>query len=94
MAVTLNGPAGPSIVSSPFTSLAISARPVRRSFSVSAIHCAMRGMPANGNMKPDSRIEGRKMKNVICMAWNCEEAAVEISSPSARLAKISRPAAT
>ena len=34
------------------------------------IHCAHSGMPRNGNMKPDSSIEGRKKKNVICIACN------------------------
>src|SRR3546814_8737965 len=45
-------------------------------------------MPANGNMKPDSRIDGRNTKNVICIAWNCDCARVLISSPSVRLATI------
>ena len=50
-------------------------------------------MPANGNMKPDSRIDGRNTKNVICIAWNCDCALVEISRPSVRLATISSTAA-
>ena len=44
-------------------------------------------------MKPDIRIEGRNTKIVICMAWNCDCARVEISRPSARLATISSSAA-
>ena len=32
------------------------------------IACAHSGMPRNGNMKPDSSIDGRKKKNVICIA--------------------------
>ena len=62
--------------------------------STSASHCTTRGMPANGNMKPDSRIDGRNTKKVICIAWNCDCARVEISSPSVRLARISSTEAT
>src|SRR3546814_18443825 len=54
--------------------------------STSASHCTARGMPANGNMKPDSRNDGRNTKNVICIAWNCDCARVLISSPRVRLA--------
>ena len=61
--------------------------------STSANHCTATGMPAKGNMKPDSRIEGRNTKNVTCIAWNCDLAAVEISRPRARLATISSEAA-
>jgi hypothetical protein len=50
-------------------------------------------MPSKGNMKPDSRIDGRKKKKVICIAWNCELASVEISRPSARLAAMNTSAA-
>ena len=31
-------------------------------------------MASNGNMKPESSIEGRKKKNDICVAWNCVRA--------------------
>ncbi|MNI83377.1 hypothetical protein D3C73_1401720 [compost metagenome] len=50
-------------------------------------------MPANGNMKPDSRMDGRNRNRVICMAWNCDRARVEINRPSARLASTSSTAA-
>jgi hypothetical protein len=42
-------------------------------------------MPRNGNMNPDSRIDGRKKKNVICIAcsWFC--AIDENVRPSVRL---------
>jgi hypothetical protein len=32
--------------------------------------CAHSGMPRNGNMKPESSIDGRKKKKVICIACN------------------------
>ena len=44
---------------------------------ISASHCAGTGMPAYGNMKPDSRICGRNVKNAICIAWNCVFASVD-----------------
>ena len=50
-------------------------------------------MPSNGNMKPDSRIEGRNRKNAICMAWNCVRASVDTNNPRVRLATISSIAA-
>ena len=56
--------------------------------STSASHCAATGMPAYGNMKPDSRICGRKVKKASCMAWNWLRARVEIRMPSARLAQM------
>ncbi|MNF50812.1 hypothetical protein D3C84_321180 [compost metagenome] len=56
--------------------------------STSAIHCAASGMPAKGNMKPDSRICGRKVKKAICIAWNWLRARVEMNTPSVRLAKM------
>src|SRR5882724_3237735 len=49
------------------------------------IHCAHSGMPRNGNMKPESRIEGRK-KNVICIAWSWLRAMEENMMPSVKLA--------
>src|SRR5690606_1481899 len=61
--------------------------------STSAPHCTTCGMPAKRNMKPEIRIDGRNTKIVICIAWNCDCARVEISSPSARLATISSSAA-
>ncbi|MNJ03718.1 hypothetical protein D3C73_1641580 [compost metagenome] len=45
-------------------------------------------MPAKGNMKPDSRICGRKVKKAICIAWNWLRARVEMNTPSVRLAKM------
>ena len=36
--------------------------------STSPIHCAHTGMPWKGKAKPESRIDGRKKKNVICIA--------------------------
>ena len=47
----------------------------------------------NGNMKPESSIEGRKAKKAICIAWNCVRTRVEIIRPRPRLATISRNAA-
>src|ERR1044071_4291844 len=47
---------------------------------------AQSGMPRKGNMKPDSRSEGRKKKNDICTAWSWFSAMVEKVSPTARLA--------
>ncbi|MCY1453327.1 hypothetical protein D9M71_703090 [compost metagenome] len=61
--------------------------------STSASHCTTLGIPAKGNMKPDNRIDGRNTNIVICMAWNCDCARVEINSPSARLAVINSTAA-
>jgi hypothetical protein len=39
----------------------------------SPIHCAQCGMPANGNMKPESSRFGRKNIIAICIAcsWFC-----------------------
>ena len=54
----------------------------------SAMSWAGRGMPANGKMKPDSRMEGSNMKKLSCMAWNWVLTRVEISRPSARFATI------
>jgi hypothetical protein len=36
--------------------------------STSPSACAQPGMPRNGNMNPDSSIDGKKKKNVICTA--------------------------
>ncbi|MNV99585.1 hypothetical protein D3C71_1949660 [compost metagenome] len=54
------------------------------------IVCAQPGMPAKGNMKPESRMEGRMVKKLSCMAciWLC--ATVEIKKPSARLPSTNR----
>jgi hypothetical protein len=59
--------------------------------SASPSHCAHAGMPRNGNMKPDSSIDGRKKKKVICIAcsWFC--ASVEKVKPTARLASMNTP---
>ena len=54
--------------------------------STSPIACAQPGMPRNGNMKPDSSIDGRKKKNVICIACNWLRATDENMRPSVRLA--------
>ncbi|MND06747.1 hypothetical protein D3C83_283080 [compost metagenome] len=43
-------------------------------------------MPRNGNMKPESRIDGRKKKNVICIACSWLRAIDENVMPSVRLA--------
>ncbi len=48
--------------------------------------CAHSGIPRNGNMKPDSRIDGRKKKNVICIACSWLRAIDEKVMPSVRLA--------
>ena len=49
-------------------------------------HCAHSGMPRKGNMKPESRMDGRKKKNAICTAcsWFC--ARVEKVMPMERFA--------
>jgi hypothetical protein len=44
-------------------------------------------MPRNGNMKPDSRIEGRKKNIAICIACSWFAATVEKVKPTARLAR-------
>ena len=49
---------------------------------------AQAGMPAKGNMKPDRRMEGRKMKKVICMACIWLRATVENKKPSERLTRM------
>ena len=58
--------------------------------NTSPITCAQPGMPRNGNMKPESRIEGRKKKNVICIACIWLLASVEKVKPIARLAAMKR----
>lgn len=55
---------------SPFNRMPRTRRTKWVSGSVSPIHCAQTGIPRKGNMKPESRMEGRKKKNVICMACN------------------------
>ena len=52
-------------------------------------------MPLNGNMKPLIRIDGRKKKNDICIAWSWFLASVLNRKPMARLAamKTRRPSA-
>ena len=61
--------------------------------NTSPMVCAHAGMPRNGNIKPDSRIDGRKKKNVSCIACICDFATVENVKPSARFAttKIETP---
>ena len=54
--------------------------------STSPMACAQAGMPRNGNMKPVSSIDGRKKKNVSCMACSWLRAMVEKVNPTARLA--------
>ena len=54
--------------------------------STSPIHCAHTGMPRNGNMKPDSRIEGSSRNTEACMAWSWFWVTVEMVKPMARLA--------
>ena len=46
-----------------------------------AIHCATFGMPSNGNMKPDIRIDGSIVTIAIWIAWNCVCASVEMNEP-------------
>ena len=46
--------------------------------TTSPIACAQTGMARNGNMKPESRIDGKKTKNVICIACIWVFATVEI----------------
>ena len=50
--------------------------------------CAQPGMPRKGNMKPDSRIDGRKKKNVICMACSWLRASELKVMPSVRFAQM------
>ena len=38
--------------------------------SNSPIICAHAGMPRNGNMNPESNIDGSRKKNDICIACN------------------------
>ena len=45
---------------------------------ISPSHCAQSGIPAKGNMKPESSSEGRKKKNVSCIACICVRATVEM----------------
>ena len=53
--------------------------------SISPSHCAQAGMPRNGNMKPESRIEGSRMKKEACMAWSWFWLTVDRVKPRARL---------
>ena len=52
------------------------------------MNCAQPGMPAKGNMKPESRIEGRMVKKLSCIACIWLRAAVEMRNPSARLTRM------
>jgi hypothetical protein len=61
--------------------------------STCAIHCAARGMPSNGNMNPESRIDGSIVKKASWNAWNCVRASVEITSPSVSVAAMKSSAA-
>ena len=54
--------------------------------SASPSHCAQTGMPRNGNMKPDSRIDGSRKKKLICMACVMFCARLEKVMPTVRLA--------
>ena len=47
-------------------------------------HWAHTGMPRNGNMKPDSRIDGSRMNTEACMAWSWFCVTVEMVKPMAR----------
>ncbi|MNT77616.1 hypothetical protein D3C72_2167470 [compost metagenome] len=47
-------------------------------------------MPANGNMKPLSNIDGRIVKKLSCIACIWLRARVEIRKPSARLPRMNR----
>ena len=64
-------------MSLPFSMMPRTTRRKCVSGSTSPIACAQPGMPRNGNMKPESRIEGRKKKNVICIACSWMRASVE-----------------
>lgn len=57
--------------------------------SILVSYCIGFGMLVNGNMKFDSRIDGRNRNSVICIVWNCECVCVEISRFSVRLVSIS-----
>ena len=61
----------------PFSMMPRTTRRKWVSGSTSPITCAQPGMPRNGNMKPESRIDGRKKKNVICIACIWVRASVE-----------------
>lgn len=50
--------------------------------------CAHSGIPSNRNIKPDNNIDGKKKKNVICIACNCVSAIVENVIPTKRFAII------
>ena len=40
-----------------------------------------RGMPWNGNTKPESRIDGSIVRKASWNAWNCVRASVEMTRP-------------
>ena len=44
-------------------------------------HCAHTGMPRNGNMKPDSRIDGSSMNTEACIACSWFWVTVEMVKP-------------
>ncbi len=46
------------------------------------------GMPSNGNIKPDNKIDGKKKNMVSCTACNCVLATAENVKPTAKLAAI------
>ena len=57
----------------PFSMMARTMRTKCVSGSPSPIYCAQTGMPANGNMKPDNRMLGRKniIDSCIACSWFC-----------------------
>ncbi len=67
----------------------ITPRTMRRkcvSGNASPIHCAQRGMPRNGNMKPDNKMLGKKKNIVICIDCICDRASVENVKPTPSVA--------
>ena len=68
-------------------SFSITPRTIRKKWvsgKISPRYCAQTGMPRKGNIKPESKSEGRKKKKVICRAWNCELAMVLKVKPRVR----------
>ncbi len=61
---------------------------------ISPAHCAQTGMPLNGNMKFESRSDGRRVNWANWIAYIWFAATVENAIPSARLLAMNRPKAT
>ena len=54
--------------------------------SAAPIHWASTGMAWRGNMKPESRMFGRRNRKLSCIACTWLRTSVDMRSPSARLA--------